>query len=345
MQSFGRTAILAAVATFLTGSLAAAPAPATTAKPQPKAVAVDPVFDGGEVAKGADVRHDFGIKNDGSAPLEITDVRPACGCTVASYDKTIAPGAVGKVHATVDTLNFQGPIAKALTVFTNDPDNPQLTLTVKVKVTPFVNVSPGYARFAATRGETGGQMKAVETLYAPDGGLTAITGIDSPYPFITATFREAQEGEKLPNIAARQFRVEVTLASDAQVGPLSANLTVHTNHPKAPLVAIPITGFVRPTIAVTPPVGDFGTLHLTEPYSRTINVKSFATEPIHVTSVETDSKGITASFKPVRDGKEYELLVTLPKTMDKGPLHGKLVIHTDSQKQPLIDVELKGNIT
>src|SRR5947209_20165588 len=89
---------------------------------KPKAVAVEPVTDVGTVAKGDSVTHDFVIKNEGTAPLEITQVRPACGCTVASFDKTIAPGKTGVVHTVVDTVTFNGPIAKGVTVYTTDPE-------------------------------------------------------------------------------------------------------------------------------------------------------------------------------------------------------------------------------
>ena len=90
-------------------------------KPAPAAVALEIVKDFGVVNKGQRVTHEFQIRNDGDAVLQITEVRPSCGCTVADFDRTVAPGATGKVKATVDTRNFKGGIAKSVRVFTNDP--------------------------------------------------------------------------------------------------------------------------------------------------------------------------------------------------------------------------------
>src|SRR5690349_8556368 len=73
---------------------------------KPKAVVVEPIKDAGTVSKGDKISHDFLIKNEGDADLEILNVQPACGCTVAEFDKTIAPGQTGKVHAVVDTSTF-----------------------------------------------------------------------------------------------------------------------------------------------------------------------------------------------------------------------------------------------
>ena len=43
-------------------------------------------------------RPTFLVKNTGGSDLVISDARPGCGCTVASFDKVIKPGAEGKVH-------------------------------------------------------------------------------------------------------------------------------------------------------------------------------------------------------------------------------------------------------
>src|SRR5215510_5288171 len=109
------TAILALLAAFLVAA-------SLFAQGKPKAVAVEAIKDVGSLPKGEKISVDFVIRNDGDAPLEITNVQPACGCTVADFDKVIPPQGTGKVHATVDTTNFAGPISKGVTVFTNSPD-------------------------------------------------------------------------------------------------------------------------------------------------------------------------------------------------------------------------------
>ena len=125
---------------------------------RPRAVPTDPIKDFEIVAKGDTLIHEFGIKNEGSAPLELTDVHPACGCTVVEFERTIAPGAVGKIKAAVETDNFDGPINKSIAVLTNDPENPQLQLVVRANVRPYINVIPGYARYNYVQGEEAGTI-------------------------------------------------------------------------------------------------------------------------------------------------------------------------------------------
>lgn len=337
MNRHFRSAILALCAALLVATTLYAQAG------KPKAVAVEPIKDFGVVPKGEKVVHDFLIRNDGNAPLEVTEVRAACGCTVVDFDKTIAPGQTGKVHAEVDTTTFNGPIAKSVSVFTNDTENAQLDLTVRAKVEPFIQAKPGYARYITVQGEpkTG---TIAQTIWAADGSSFDVVSVDSPFPFLKTTFREATEAERVPDVKGKQWRVEMALDNNAPVGALADHVKVTTNHPKQKLVPIPVSGFVRPVLAITPAVADFGQVELREPLRRTLNVRNFATEAIKITGVEGSLPGMKADFESLQDGREYQISVTLSPGMAKGPFTGKLLLKTDSPKKPVVEIPLQGTV-
>lgn len=309
---------------------------------KPKAVAAEPVKDVGVVAKGEKAVHDFVIRNEGDAPLLIQEVRAACGCTVADYDKVIAPGQSGKVRVSVDTTTFNGAIAKGVTVFTNDPATPQTELTIQAQVEPFIKVKPGYARYITVQGEDK-EGTIVQTLWTPDGSPMKIVKVDSPYPYLKAEFHEAKPEERLKEIADQpQWKVEMHLSNDAPVGPLAETLKVYTDNPKQKLVQIPVSGFIRPMVAITPQVADFGQVTVSDVIRKSINVQNFATESIKITGVESSVPGIEARVEPIKEGREYSIQVTLKPEIAKGQFNGKLSLITDSVKMPRIEVVLKG---
>lgn len=309
---------------------------------KPKLVAAEPIKDLGIIAKGEKASYDFAIRNEGDAPLQIQEVRAACGCTVASYDKEIAPGQAGKIGVTVDTATFNGAIAKGVTVYTNDPATPQIELTIKAQVEPFIKVKPGYARYITVQGESK-EGTIVQTLWTPDGSPMKILKVESPYPYLTVSFREATPEERLKEIADKQqWRVEMHLSNDAPIGALTDSVKIYTDHPRQKLVQISVSGFVRPMVAVTPSVADFGQVTVTEPLRKSLNIHSFATEPIKITGAQTDVPGVEATVDSVEEGREYEIRVTLKPEMAKGPFNGKLWLTTDSLKIPRIEVVLKG---
>ena len=100
MRQSGKSAGLA-VAALLAGTVLAfgqdkAPAPPPKAAVAgPKIEVVPETKDAGTVAKGQMIESTFVVKNNGAADLVISDARPGCGCTVASFDKVIKPGAEG----------------------------------------------------------------------------------------------------------------------------------------------------------------------------------------------------------------------------------------------------------
>jgi hypothetical protein len=129
-------------------------APAKDADKAPRLTVVEPVKDYGIVAKGEKLNWAFTVKNTGTADLQIIAARPACGCTVAEFDKVIKPGETGKVTAQVDTTAFNGPIAKAVTLETNDPVTPTAQLTIHALVKPYVEAYPaGFVRYSILQGD------------------------------------------------------------------------------------------------------------------------------------------------------------------------------------------------
>src|SRR6056300_180450 len=81
-----------------------------------------PVYQFGTVQQGEEIRYDFKFYNKGNQVLEITNVRPGCGCTTAGeYTKTVEPGRSGIIPIKLSTTRFKGPLSKSVTVSSNDP--------------------------------------------------------------------------------------------------------------------------------------------------------------------------------------------------------------------------------
>ena len=118
----------------------------TKAKGQAKAAAPDgpritfeeTAFNAGDIPAGGKLSHDFVVKNTGTANLEITRVAPGCGCTVASFDKVIAPGQSGKITIEVQLYDeWAGhKINQSALVESNDPRARRTSLTVGANLLP-----------------------------------------------------------------------------------------------------------------------------------------------------------------------------------------------------------------
>lgn len=313
---------------------------AASAAAQAKAVVEDPIVDVGVVAQGQKIEHAFKMRNEGDAALAIREVKPACGCTIAKYDRSIAAGSTGEVRAVLSTANFSGPIAKSITVFTSDSANPKINLVIKAVIQPQVEIKPGYARFIVIEGS--GTESSAQTLRTADGPDLEIRNVRSPYPFVKATYRRIEAtGSK------KGSSWEVLLSLDrnsAPVGPLADFVEVETNHPKQRVVKIPVSGFVRPEMRVTPRVAELGTRRLEEPYKTTLEVMNQTDAGISLEEVSANIAGVDAEIEAIEEGKHYKVVLTLTPEMAKGPFKGKVQITTSSKRRPVLEVDLSGTI-
>lgn len=71
---------------------------------------------------GGKVTGRFIFTNVGNSDLELTMVRPSCGCTTASYTKEpVKPGQQGFIEVTFDPYNRTGVLNKTIRIKTNEP--------------------------------------------------------------------------------------------------------------------------------------------------------------------------------------------------------------------------------
>jgi hypothetical protein len=97
---------------------------------------VDPVFDGGEVVKGEIISAKFVVRNTGSYPLVIAEVKGSCSCTVAERpEDPIQPGEEGVIKADVDTERTStGEITKSVRIVANtEPSVTEVAIKAMVK--------------------------------------------------------------------------------------------------------------------------------------------------------------------------------------------------------------------
>ncbi len=314
---------------------------------QPKAVAPNTIFDFGDIERGRVVTHDFEIKNEGDATLEITRVRTTCACAVTEHDAVIEPGQTGRLKVELNTELLNGNSRAQAIVLTNDANNPKLTLTVKVNSVTMLGVDPGFFRYRVHQ-KFPGDGRVSQTVWAIDGGEFAVTAVESDNPHFTFDFEEAADDERRPNTQGSQWRVNAYLSNNAPIGPITGYVKIMTNHPKQQIASIPMSGFVRPVFAVTPQVIDFEEIEVAdEPRTSNIHVKQFADEPVEVERVEITVPGMTAEARTDdrNPGHVFWLDVAVTPEMAEGSFSGTVKVYTNSAYQPVLEVPVMGNLT
>jgi len=343
---------------------AAAPAAkkAETAKESDKAprlTIVEPVKDYGTISKGEKLDWSFVVKNTGDADLQIIAAKPGCGCTVADFDKVIKPGETGKVTAHVDTAAFAGPIAKTVTLETNDPTTPTSQLTIHAIVKPYVEAFPaGFVRFNLLQGDVDAQTVV---LYSEEDEPFQVTKVEvpvdpatnEPVKWVNASFEKvSNDADKAPNVGRPgqdQYKVKITVGGpDAKLGPLADKVHIVTNSKHQPDYFVSLSGVVRPTFRVEPTALNFGEVTATDVAAtrmvmlRSNNLKS--PETFVVSKAESSVPAVTTSVKPSANKGEFEVTLQIAKDAKPGDVDGTVKIFTNDKVNPVVTVPMKATI-
>jgi len=317
----------------------------------PRLTVVEPVKDFGTIPRGDKLDWTFLVKNTGNADLEIIAARPSCGCTVADFDKVVKPGQTGKVTAHVDTTNFMGPIAKAITLDTNDPSTPSAQLTIHAVVKPYVEAHPsGLVRFNMLQGDTDVQTV---TLYSEETDPFEIVKVETPQPWIKVDYKKIEDPTQVVTTVGRpgqaQYRVNITAGgNDAKIGPLAEKVHIVTNSKHSPEYWLTVGGVIRPTFRVEPSGVNFGEVAPTDSAAtrsvilRTNNLKT--PEVFVVNKVESTVPGVTANVKPTQNKGEYEVTLQVAPSAKPGDVDGNVTIYTNDKVNPVVTVPIKGTI-
>jgi len=92
-------------------------------------------YDFGKIRKEAVVKHTFNFKNEGSSTLIIERIKVGCGCTgTLLSEKEVPAGGSGKIDVELHANPYSGEMVKTIYVYTNDPKNNMITITLKAAV-------------------------------------------------------------------------------------------------------------------------------------------------------------------------------------------------------------------
>ncbi len=302
-----------------------------------------------------EMRHDFGdvfqqekyeatftIENTGAADLLISDVKPGCGCTVADYDRVIAPGKKGAIKLVLDGSKVTGKWTKTAVVHCNDPDRRTFNLTIAGNEIPYLEITPGNRLYL--EGQVGEDADKLFTIRSNEKDLKLkITGFETDLEDLMT-----QSVEKGANPGEFKVRLSKTEAAKSSTVNQQGTLTLYTNSEAWPQHTLQVNVITKGTITAQPSTVNFGRVQFEtsdkkgNPVVRNVNLVRNLGE-FEVTNVEFSSPNFSAEVVNNIPGRHYRVQVTFdppkrsqPRQVEKG----EMVIHTNDPKEPTIRVKL-----
>ncbi|MBI5766278.1 MAG: DUF1573 domain-containing protein [Verrucomicrobia bacterium] len=331
-------ALLPAATAGLGAAPSAAPAPTVQSTPRtggPRLEIAAPVHDFGSVPQGEAVRHDFKLRNTGDAPLEIVDVKPACGCTTAGeWTRTIPPGATGTIPIQLETAQFASGVTKTVTVSTNDPAHPQTVLEIKADVWTPVKISQPVVIFPALT-EPAQIISRAVTIRNQVAGELKVSDVRCDKAVFAATLKETVPG--------REFELTLTTVPPIANGTHTARITMKSSNPRMPELTVQAVATLLPPVQVAPTEIMLPAGKLAAPEKRYVVVLNHRGYDLQVSDVRVDAAGAGFSLNASPDKKQFTIMVTFPPGFQADAPGQRFVRgKTNHPEQPSFEVPIVG---
>lgn len=290
----------------------------------------------------------FTFTNTGKSTLILQQPAASCGCTVPALDKLqYAPGESGTIKVTFNPAGRHGDQAQRVTVNSNDPSQPSITLNIHAFVRQTVWFEPPLVSFGQVLpGQTAVQQFRV---HGPTDRDFRVTYVSTTRGRVFTTRVLETKPVEIDGEKFNQSLVEVTFNGNAPRGAVTAMGIARTTLESHPLADFQVLAEVVGDLQVQPQRVNAGVLEGGQPFSRTFRIASRTGAAFNITKIDQQtnlSTPLAITFRPAEEGKTSEYVVEI-KGVAPGqavPIQGSIIVETSSATDPRIEVFLSGAV-
>jgi hypothetical protein len=339
-------ALAAPSAAWSDGATPPPPGPEAGKAPRPKVAFDRESHDFGLARQEAVLTTTFTMRNEGTAPLHVRDVRPDCGCSTALLGtREVAPGASSSVEVTFRTLTMSGPLVKHLRVSTDDPDRPAVDLEMKVDIAAGIVLDPPRFYFGPVL--VGSTPKASLAMKWRDGAGKPFKLLSSEFKLLSTDVPPLDVAvETQPFEAPPWHGVTVTarFASPPPVATVSGMVLLRTDDPDYPRVTAPFTAFVSGKVWLDQRRVSVGMVPFGIGRTVTVGCRGI-TKEVPLGSVAAKARKGRVAARAVPAGKEEWIVeVRLPETAEPGPVDDVVDVTSAIPGEPAAELRVTGQV-
>ena len=300
-------------------------------------------FQFGKVVQGTVVEHEFTLRNDGTALLELSRASMTSPILATSLPRSVEPGSQVALRFRLDTSSLEGPFDGQITLFLNDPVTPEIRLAFEGEVIRSIEVSPMPAVYLAT--QLGQPKEGSVDLLSHETVPFQVLGIDSAGTKLETRVETLREGKR--------YRLIVGVNAGAPLGRRSDTLVVRTSSSTTPLLKITVNTYVHDTVYTFPDTVDLGELPLRaleadpgllQRSAQTLMVYQDGGTHFQV-SLSTNVPGLVLKSEPGPNGDRWQVTIAMnPERAQPGRVRGSIVIQTNDPKHRKLTVPVSGSI-
>ena len=307
-----------------------APVPATNAA-SPKITFSEMVHDFGTVNAGDVKRCDFVFTNTGKALLEVSEVRPTCGCTTAgAWTRQVEPGATGTIPLQLNTANFQGPVVKFVSVVCNDPTQPMLQLQLKGNIWKPVDVTPNFVMFNLNSESQTGEVRVVKIVNNTPVPIE-VTDPQSGNAAFRATLKTVEAG--------KVFELQVYPNLPFTPGTVQTTITAKTTSTNLPTLSVTALAITQPPVVALPSQVYLPPGPLPNATPVTVLIQNNSSDAVTLPDAKISADNVPMQVRETAPGKTWNISLTFPQGFELSQGRpATLTVTTSHPRVPTISI-------
>jgi hypothetical protein len=304
--------------------------PAVTNVPGPKIRFATPLYDFGRARAGEPVKYTYVFTNIGDATLILTNVQPQCGCTAAGeWTRQVEPGKTGTIPIQFNTMSYNGPVFKQVTVTCNDKTQPTLFVQLKGTVFKPLDVNPQLAVLNIPAD--------METASA----LVSITNnTDEPLTLQPPESNNRAFKAELKTIAeGKGYQLLVSVVPPLSQGSVQGQVTMKTSWTNMPVLSVSVYANVQPAVVVIPSHLTLPPAPLASAQTPSVMIQNNGTNVLALSEPSVNAQGVEVQLKEMEPGRKFSALVTFPQGFEvPAGQQVELTLKSSNPKYPVVKV-------
>lgn len=299
----------------------------------PKIVLEKLVKDFGQVNAGVVLEEDFIVANEGGEDLIIRSLNPACGCTSAVLNNpVIKPKQKSAIRISFNTTGFSGEKEKTIRVYSNDPLNSSLVISVKADILEELSVTPRVLDLGEIL-QSEGFREELRISNALKAEPFSITEVVSKSSFIKYD---------ITSNGPSGYIVKVFTEGYIPLGRTRSRIIFRTDKPNFPLITVPIVFYAQGELVASPKAINFGLIKRSQISSDSLErvvrfKKSSEAVRAKVLNVDVSNRAVDAELEEDTDGQYVRVRIN---SLAAGIVRGLIKLETDSLSEDAKVIEI-----
>jgi len=293
-------------------------------------------FEAGKVPAGQPLSHTFIFTNTGDATLEITQVHPTCGCTVAgTWTHKVEPGQTGEIPLTVNVNQaWSGQMMKTITIDSNDKTRTNGPAAVNIKFTVWkpIDINQQYV-FLNVPPESTSEVSTIVRIDNNTDQPLAVYDVQASTPGIGVQIKTNDIGKHYDLLVSAKPPYK-------QGNNVSGQITAKTSSTNMPTISIGATVNIMPIVSVNPPQILLDAPPLANVIYKTNMIQYLGSGSLQLSNAVFSAKGVDVKVEEDEKnrGKIFFVVLSFPAGFESVGKPMELTMDSSAPQMPVIKV-------